>query len=194
MTRDNILFTTIGLLAGFLGGYVMHEVMAGRQPTRRLPGQTAVAAPAPGAPAANPAAPAMAEVGQLRQRLAENPQDIEALRRLGNLFYDIQEWEQAAELYERYLEIRPDDPNVLTDTGACYRSAGDSERALERFRRARDLDPTHWQSRYNEVLVLAFDLEQLEAATEALAELQALQPDNPNVQGLAAKIEKRRGA
>ena len=129
--------------------------------------------------------------GQLRQRLAQNPQDTEALRRLGNLFYDIREWEQAAELYERYLEVRPDDPDVLTDAGACYRSMGDTERALDRFQRARDLDPEHWQSRFNEVLVLAFDLGQLEAANQAMAELQRLQPDNPNVKGLAEELVKR---
>ena len=192
MNRDNVLFTTIGLLTGFLAGYVMHEVMTERQPARRMPGQAAVqtGAPTPGA-AANPAAPAMAEVGRLRQRLAENPQDAETLRRLGNLFYDIREWEQAAELYERYLEVRPDDLDVTTDLGACYRSIGDAERALEKFRRVRALDPEHWQSRFNEILVLAFDLGQLEAAGRAMVELQALQPDNPNVARLADELGKR---
>ena len=135
----------------------------------------------------------MAEVGQLRQRLAENPEDTEALRRLGNLFYDIQEWEQAAELYERYLAIRPDDLNVMTDLGACYRSIGESAKALEKFQRVRSLDPEHWQSRYNEILVLAFDLGDFEAAAPAMAELEALQPDNPNVVRLAAELANRRG-
>ena len=190
MNRDNVLFTVIGLLTGFIAGYVMHEVMIERQPPRRIAGQAGQVAAAP-APGANPAAPAMAEVGQLRQRLAENPRDAEALRRLGNLFYDIQEWEQAAELYERYLEVRPDDLNVMTDLGACYRSAGNTEAALEQFRRASSLDPEHWQSRYNEILILAFDLGDLETARQAMAELQSLQPDNPNVARLAEELEKR---
>src|SRR6186997_170013 len=32
MTRDNLLFGTLGLLAGFISGYFTHEVMAVRQP------------------------------------------------------------------------------------------------------------------------------------------------------------------
>ena len=32
MTRDNLLYATIGILAGFISGYFTHEVMALRQP------------------------------------------------------------------------------------------------------------------------------------------------------------------
>jgi hypothetical protein len=32
MTRDNLLYGTIGVLAGFISGYFVHEVMQVRQP------------------------------------------------------------------------------------------------------------------------------------------------------------------
>ena len=32
MSRDNLLYITIGVLAGFISGYFTHEVMATRQP------------------------------------------------------------------------------------------------------------------------------------------------------------------
>lgn len=56
MNKDNLLFATIGLLFGFIGGYLLHEVMVARQPTRRSAGET-VSGPA--------AAPAGGEGGDL---------------------------------------------------------------------------------------------------------------------------------
>lgn len=197
MNRDNALFATIGLLAGFLLGYIGHEVMAARQPPRRALGTAAVAAPAAGTPttttpaSGSSAAPMMAEVQRLQQRMAENPQDAEALRRLADMNYDIQNWKTAAELYERYLALRPDDLNAMTDLGASYRYLGDPNRALDLFRTVRSRSADNWQVRYNEVLVLAFDLEDLVTASEAMGELAKMQPDNATVARLSAEIAKR---
>ncbi len=196
MNRDNVLFVTIGLLAGFISGYVMHEVMAERQPQRRPASATTPAgSPPPGAaaPAAEGSAPAMEQVQQLRRRVEENPDDVQAVRALANLNYDIRNWTRAAELYSRALELVPDDVDLMTDLGVCYRNLRQAQQALEVFQRARGIAPEHWQSRYNEILVLAFDLADLEAAGTAMAQLQALQPDNPEVARLAGEIERRRG-
>jgi hypothetical protein len=58
VNRDNLLFATIGVLLGFIAGYLMHEVMVARQPLRRPPGEGGVvsadqAAGQPGADAPN---------------------------------------------------------------------------------------------------------------------------------------------
>jgi hypothetical protein len=70
VNKDNLLFATIGLLLGFISGYLLHEVMMARQPLRRLAGETAAVTPgtaepglqadaasAPGAGAATPETP-----------------------------------------------------------------------------------------------------------------------------------------
>lgn len=199
MNRDNVLFLVIGVMAGFITGYVMHEAMASRQPPRRAAATAAVAAtaaaagnPSPrGAPAGAPQAPMMAEVQQLTARVAEDPTDTVALRRLANLNYDISNWQRAAELYESYLALEPADLGVMTDLGATYRFLGRPDDALGQFQSVRELDPEHWQSRYNEILVLGFDLGDLEAARSAMEELSRLQPDNPDVARLVAELEKR---
>ncbi len=199
MSRDNVLFTVIGLLAGFLSGYLLHESMSERQPARRIAaaGSAAVAATpgggaASGAAASNSAAAgAMQEVQRLRQYVEENPQDADAVQMLANLNYDIQNWSRAAELYGRYLELRPEDPDTMTDLGASLRNMGQIDQALEQFRKVRELDPGHWQARYNEILVLAFDRNDPAAARGALAELKSLQPQNPDVERLEAEVEKR---
>lgn len=201
--KDNLLFMVIGLLTGFIGGYLMHEAMSARQPALRAPGAVAetpagtagTGSPGqPGAGASSPAA-AMEQVQRLRAYVEENPGDADALRLLANMNYDISNWQRAAELYTRYLELRPRDVDVMTDLGATYRFLGDPRRALAQFQEIRELAPDHWQSRYNEILVLAFDLGDLEAAAAAMSELRALQPGNPEVSRLAEELARRaRGA
>ena len=131
------------------------------------------------------------EVQQLTARLREDPNDTEALRRLGNLNYDISNWQRAAELYERFLALEPGHLGVMTDLGATYRFLGRPDDALGQFRGVREIDPDHWQSLYNEVLVLGFDLGDLQAAEAAMEELERLQPDNADVARLASELEKR---
>lgn len=202
MNRDHVLFLLIGLLGGFLAGYLAHEAMAGVQPARVAAGMTGVAMPpsapagppagaAPGAPAAAAGDP-MAEVQALREAIERDPNDADAILRLANLSFDIQRWERAGELYQRYLELRPGDPDVLTDLGITLRARGDFARALELFREAQAKVDNHWQSRYNEVVVLAFDLKDYDGAEKALASIESRNPGNPDVARLAAEVRRLR--
>lgn len=197
MQRDHVLFLVIGLLTGFIAGYILHEEMATRQPERRVAGQAATATAPPNAPAAaqqGAGGAAAPQVQALQQRLAQNPQDLEALRALGDMNVEItRDWARAADLYERYLAIEPDDVEVLTDLGICYRWLREPERALERFRRAKAIDPAFWQARYNEIIVLAFDLGDLDTAQSEVATLTAQQPANPEVARLAEEVARRQG-
>lgn len=211
MNRDHFLFLLIGLLGGFLGGYLAHEAMTELQPARLLAGAPGTPAPpagratgpmAPSAPSApnvpsptaQGAAPAeapMAEINALRETLERDPNDQRALLRLADLNFDIQRWDRAAELYERYLELSPGDPDALTDLGITYRARRQFDRALELFRQAQAAQPDHWQSRFNEAVVLGIDLADLAGAERALAELRRISPGNPDVERLATELQRR---
>ncbi len=217
MNKDHVLFLVIGLLGGFLLGYVGHEVMSSRQPAPANAGG-AIAAGGPAGPAAEGGAPArrgggpaiggggggpaaggggeaaMAQVQQLRAYVEKNPNDARAVRELANLNYDINNWQRAAELYAQYLQLRPDEVDVMTDLGACLRNMGKAAEALAVLQKAKAKAPGHWQARYNEVLILGFDLGRLDEAAVAAAELKTLEPTNPDVLRLVAEIERRRSA
>jgi tetratricopeptide (TPR) repeat protein len=223
MTRDNLLFATIGVLAGFISGYFVHEVMAVRQPPplavleaaqAALAGNGSAAPPSQGGegamPAADPAAaggavasgggsgaaggPPMAEITRLKEQVEKNPNDAEAILTLANLNYDIRNWARARELYERYLKLRPAQADVLTDLGVSLRGLGQFRDAMARFEEAQKLQEGHWQSLYNEVVVLAFDLKDIPRAQQVLARLRQLQPDNAEVTRLADEVTRRGGS
>lgn len=203
MNKDNLLFAVVGILLGFVSGYLLFEAMAARQPPRLGTAGGAPtaagpmgqpAAPPQGAPAQGGSGPAMAQIEELQRRLQENPNDADAVRTLANLNFDIQNWQRAQELYSRYLEIRPNDPDVLVDLGVTHRELGQFDRALELFHQVQQQNPNHWQSYYNEVVVLAFDLKRFVDAEAALARLRELQPGNPDVERLATAVEQQRNA
>lgn len=196
MNRSDALFLVIGLLVGFIGGYLMQEVMAERQPPRLVHGE---GGEAPGAPTPSPGpGPAAArqgaieEIRSLEAYLQTSPSDADAVLRLANLSFDVEDWARCVEMYERYRELRSETPDLLSDLGVCYRGLGRLDHAVELFDRAQELDPAHWQSRFNEAVVLGLDLRDFEAAERVLEELRALQPGNPQVERLAEEISRRR--
>jgi cytochrome c-type biogenesis protein CcmH/NrfG len=216
LNKDNLLFAIIGVLLGFASGYVLHEVLSTRQPPRLTPelraqiamegesatGPAAAEAPAEGppgggaAPAAGAASngPALAQIQELRDYVNKNPNDADAVRKLADLNFDIQNWSRAQELYGHYLTLRPNDADVLTDLGIAFRESKQFDEALERFRQAKKVAPAHWQSLYNEVVVLAFDLKRHDEAQKVLEDLQRLQPNNPEVAKLATAVSNQRSA
>lgn len=122
------------------------------------------------------------------------PADSEATLTLANLFFETREHAQASRWYEEYLKSNPTDADALTDLGVCYRNQSQPQKALDAFRRAQSASPAHWQSLFNEVLVLALDLGDLAATEQPLARLKQAQPNNEQVRALDAEIARRRGA
>jgi tetratricopeptide (TPR) repeat protein len=111
--------------------------------------------------------------------------------KLANANFDIRRWERAQELYSRYLKLRPGQPDILSDLGITYRELGKYQEALEQFAAAQKLAPDHWQSRYNQAVVLGIDLKRYDEAKRILAELEKLQPGNQDVAKLAAEVDRR---
>ncbi len=120
------------------------------------------------------------------------PADSAGALTLANLYFDTREYAKARDRYLEVLAKEPARPDVLTDLGVCYRNLGDPQRAVEIFRKARELRPDMPQALYNEALVLAVDLADYPAADLLVARLRQVQPGNPQTEALASEIERRR--
>ncbi len=218
MNKDNLLFLMGGLLVGFVTAYLFFEAMASRQPPRLTPqmraqivsgddggggmgaageapaaGDATAGAADPGNAAAQGAGPAMPQIQQLVDYVSKNPNDAAAVRQLADANFEIRNWGRAQELYSHYLELKPNDPDVMTDLGITYRETQQPDKALDLFHRSMQVAPDHWQSLYNEVVVL-MDQKKNDEATQVLSQLQKMQPGNPDVAKLADAVARQRKA
>lgn len=193
MKKDNLAFLGGGFVLGLIVGVAVFNAYHGGGVTRPAAREPAQAGAQSGAADSADAALAT-EVFRLNQVLRTDPANLAALTRLAHLHHDRQLWEQAVGYYEKAIALAPDDPDLLTDLGICYRALGRFQDALELFARAREADGNHWQSLYNSAVVLAFDLEQYDRALQVLQPLLAMDSPPPQVAELYGGIERARSA
>ena len=195
---DRILFAALGALVGFAGAWVSLE---GRHAaTTSVPAMGAdPQAGVPGAPPMNNPAAAMAGMPAVDPAVRQRLQDAQAVVVAKPGDYDCARSPRKRSL--RRARVRPGGRRLREGAqapperrerhdgprdGLSERRAAD--KALELFRKARAADPTHWQSLFNEVIVLAMDKHDHEGADAALARLKKEHPGLPAIQGLEQQI------
>jgi tetratricopeptide (TPR) repeat protein len=191
LKKENAAWLVSGFALGLLVGVGLVNAIQIGVERRPAPGPTSVSGAQPAGTADAQAALA-AEVFDLAQRLEQAPDDLTTLVRLAHIHHDRGSWEAAAAYYERAVALVPDDADLLTDLGICYRRLGRFDEALNRFARAREADESHWQSLYNRAVVLAFDLGRHDEAVEVLRPLLATDSPPPQLAELLAGIEQAR--
>ena len=133
----------------------------------------------------------LAHALELEELVRKNPQDVDSLIHLGNVYYDVEKYQDAVTAYEKALAVKPDNPDVLTDLGTMYRALGQLDLALARYNKAITFNPKHQNARFNKCVVL-LDMgrkEEAKAAWEALVAVipNAVAPDGTPV---SAKIKQ----
>jgi tetratricopeptide (TPR) repeat protein len=115
-----------------------------------------------------------------RHVLERAPNDLDALREVGNIYYDFEEYGKAVEYYQKYLALNPEDPRVRTDLGTMYLYTNDADRAIAEYQKVLAKTPGFFQAHFN--LGIAYQ-EKGEAAKarESLVRAKALTTDK-NIQ------------
>ena len=128
----------------------------------------------------------------LLDNLKTNPNDSETLVKLGNLYFDGQQWQNAAQYYERALKLHPENVDVRTDMGTCYWNLGDAGKALTEFNRALTYRPDYAQTLFNIGIVKFQGKNDPQGAIEAWQRLLKTHPDYPNKQQVLDLIARAR--
>lgn len=126
----------------------------------------------------------------LSRALDLKPEDVKAHVLMGNSKYDRKDFDGAAAFYERALAIDPNDPNVRTDFGNTFflREPPDLQRAISEYRKSLAVEPRHEQSWLN-LASASIRLKDKATAIEALARLEAVNPQNPSLPSLRQGAE-----
>ena len=80
-------------------------------------------------------------IAGLAARLAENPNDAEGWKMLARSYLQVQNYDAAAEAFERVLALDPDDPESLFYGGLAAGERGDTELAANRWERLLETNP-----------------------------------------------------
>ena len=78
-----------------------------------------------------------------------DPENLDALRGIGDIDYDQQHYDEAAAAYEHYLKRKPKDPEVITDLGTMYLYTNNPDQAIVQYKKAIALKPDMFQPYYN---------------------------------------------
>ncbi len=78
-----------------------------------------------------------------------DPENLDALRGIGDIDYDQQRYDEAAAAYEHYLKHRPKDPEVITDLGTMYLYTNNPDQAVVQYKKAIAIKPDMFQPYYN---------------------------------------------
>lgn len=135
MDKDKFLYGIIGLLSGCIIGFLFANNLnqtqiqvASMPPTATMPQQNPNLPPDHPQLGNNSSAPA-AEVTEALKKAESQPNDFKAQLDAGDLYYQIQRYDEAAGFYERAGKLRPDAAEVLAKTGNAYFDAEQYEKA-----------------------------------------------------------------
>jgi tetratricopeptide (TPR) repeat protein len=111
-----------------------------------------------------------------RHVLELDAKNLDALRGLGNVYFDREQYGKAVEAYERYLALKPDDVHVRTDLGTMHLYGGQGDQAIAEYQKVIVAEPKFYQAHYNLGIAYAQKGEKLKALAE-LEQARDLAPD-----------------
>lgn len=128
----------------------------------------------------------------LLQIINNNPSDYDALVKLGNIFYDGQQYSSAVQYYERALVIHPENVDVRTDLGTAYWYSGNADKAVAAMETALQYSPGHAQTLFNLGWVRWQGKADPKGAVDAWQRLLKANPDYPQREQVEQYIAKAR--
>ncbi len=132
----------------------------------------------------------------LLARLKTDPENPDLLAKVGNIYYDTQQFPTAIEYYQRSLKAKPSDTSVRTDMATAYWYAGNPDVAITEFKHVLADEPNKPNTLFNLGVVQWQGKMDVQGA---LATWQKLLDTNPNYEGkekiveLMAQVKKHAG-
>jgi len=128
-----------------------------------------------------------AAIKEANKRLAQNPNDTEALYIVANAYFDDEIWDKAMKTYETLIDHLSSTNSQSTDQFEIYLRYGISARKLnmlDQAYRGFSMARTHKQDSYEvnyELGALEFERKNYEKAVQLLQQARHLNPDSPAV-------------
>jgi len=193
MTRDNLLFVIIGVLFGFIVGFLFASTMNQRYgPGAPAPAVASGQLPADHPPVGgNPAGPAsgnmQAEVTAQLDKARNEPKNFDAQVKAAELFYQIQRYDSAVEFLLKANQLKPDDYSTLVALGLVNLDAGHYEVA-EKWYKAALLKKGDDVATLAGMAAATLGKGDAKAAEQAIANLEKVDPTSEDLPNFKTKL------
>lgn len=190
MTRDNLLFAIIGILFGFIVGFLFASNMSQREglnaPIAASSGQLPSNHP-PAAAGQNPGG-MQAEVAASLEKARNEPQNFEAQVNAAQLYYQIQRFDQSIEFLLKANQLKPDDYQTVAALGVVNLDAGHYKVAETWYRAAlmkKNDDPATLAG----LAAATLGKGDAKAAEEAIKNLEKMDPTSEDLPQFRTRLE-----
>jgi tetratricopeptide (TPR) repeat protein len=192
LTRENFLFAIIGVLLGFIVGFMLHGVMSQRDAERTAAAtQQRQQLPADHPPIDNAGGAdqqqSMQQVQETIARARSNPKDFDAQIMAARLEFQIGQFEEAIKFLLAANQIKPDDYDVLLWLGAANLEANHLD-AAEKWYKAAQVKNSKDISVAASLAFISLQRGDVKSAERAIANLERLSPDSPDLQNFRNKL------
>lgn len=191
MTRENILFAIIGILMGFIVGFMLASSMSQRNAMQQAAAtqQTMPADHPPiGAQQGTPDPQGVRErVTADIEKARNEPKNFEAQVKAAELYYQIGRFDQAIEFLLKANQLQPTDYRTVTLLGVTNLDAGNYDTAVKWYQ-------TAMKMKSDDVMVLsglAYAMLQkgdAKAAEDAIAKLEKVSPNSEDLPQFKEKL------
>jgi len=198
MTRDNLLFAIIGVLLGFIVGFLLASNITQREAALRSGTSSTQAGqnlppnhpPVGGDQTGGEGGQQMlASVQAAMKQARENPGDFDAQVTAAKLQYQIQRYDQAIEYLLAANKVKPTDFDVLAMLGVANLDAGHIDAAEKWYRAALQQKPNDMPTVDGFAAVL-LSLGKVKEAEEAINKLAKIDPTNQDLSQFRAKLDE----
>lgn len=196
MTRDNLLFATIGILIGFIIGFLLANSILTREAALRAAVPSAQQGqnlppnhPPVGGDQGTDPQQMFTQVQEAMKQAREQPDNFEAQLTAAKLEYQIQRFDQAIEYLLIANKLKPNDFNVLGMLGVANMDAGHFDAAEKWYRAALVKQPADIPV-LDGLCAVLLSKGDAKAAEEAINKLAKVDPTNQDLPQFRDKLSE----
>ena len=188
----------ICLLAGIAGGWFLRGSQSPAVAATTQSTSTASGAPGSGEHPTPEQMKKMADTqaAPLLEQLKSDPNNADLLSKIGNIYYDTQQYPAAIDYYRQALNLQPANAAVRTDFATAIWYTGDADTAIAEFNKALSYEPNKSNTLFNLGVVKwqgKMDINGAVAAWQRLLDTNPNYENKDKVLELIAQAQKHSG-
>ena len=129
------------------------------------------------------------KIAQVKERLKADPNNVETLIYLGDLYMDSNQLKEAINIFDKVIKIEPQNTHALIDLGLIYQQSGFYDKSFEMFKDVEKIEPDNISALYYIGMNNRYSKKDLKEALKYFEKLLSISSDPSLTDGITKEIE-----